>query len=255
MHEAGAEALAAAMQRGEEAPLGVWGEAAGALGVVGAALVQGFDMLAGDSPEKSARAPFTNSLGGSAPLARPFHKGPPGTARAPFGNLTNAQGGRLGRDPMEKSRALGAKTFKEFQRRKQERMAKAREGGGGSPSPTGSPQPPATPPQDGGQEEGAEGNAWGVRMPLWGGMSLAVTVEQEEQMLQSRTAEGGAAQSETPPACQEQPPPAPSVQSRQQKTSALGVLAPTAERHDTEGTQSRALEAEDHGSWETDGST
>ena len=251
MHEAGAEALAAAMQRGEEAPLGVWGEAAGALGVVGAALVQGFDMLAADSPEKSARAPFTNSLGGSAPLARPFHKGPPGTARAPFGNLTNAQGGRLGRDPMEKSRALGAKTFKEFQRRKQERMAKAREGGGGSPSPTGSPQPPATPPQDGGQEEGAEGNAWGVRMPLWGGMSLAVTVEQEEQMLQSRTAEGGAAQSETPPACQEQPPPAPSVQSRQQKTSALGVLAPTAERRDTEGTQSRALEAEDHGSWET----
>ena len=251
VHEAGAEALAAAMQRGEEAPLGVWGEAAGALGVVGAALVQGFDMLAADSPEKSARAPFTNSLGGSAPLARPFHKGPPGTARAPFGNLTNAQGGRLGRDPMEKSRALGAKTFKEFQRRKQERMAKAREGGGGSPSPTGSPQPPATPPQDGGQEEGAEGNAWGVRMPLWGGMSLAVTVEQEEQMLQSRTAEGGAAQSETPPACQEQPPPAPSVQSRQQKTSALGVLAPTAERRDTEGTQSRALEAEDHGSWET----
>ena len=130
MHGAGAEALAAAMQPGgEEAPLGVWGEAAGALGVVGAALVQGVDMLAGDSPDKGARAPFANSLGGSAPLARPFHKGPPGTARAPFGNLTNAQGGRLGRDPMEKSRALGAKTFKEFQRRKQERMAKAREGG------------------------------------------------------------------------------------------------------------------------------
>ena len=243
--------LAAAMQRGEEAPLGVWGEAAGALGVVGAALVQGFDMLAGDSPEKSARAPFTNSLGGSGPLARPFHKGPPGTARAPFGNLTNAQGGRLGRDPMEKSRALGAKTFKEFQRRKQERMAKAREGGGGSPSPTGTPQPPATPPQDGGQEEGAEGPAWGVRMPLWGGMSLAVTVEQEEQMLQSRTAEGGAAQSQTRPTCQDQHPPAPSAQSRQEKTSALGARAPTAERRDAAGTQSRASEAEDHGSWET----
>ena len=68
VHGAGAEALAAAMQPGgEEAPLGVWGEAAGTLGVVGAALVQGFDMLAGDSPDKGARAPFANSLGGSAP--------------------------------------------------------------------------------------------------------------------------------------------------------------------------------------------
>ena len=109
---------------------------------------------------------------------------------------------------MEKSRALGAKTFKEFQRRKQERMAKAREGGGaGGGSPTPTPQPPATPPQDGGEEEGAEGPAWGVRMPLWGGMSLAVTVEQEEQMLHSRDpAEDGAGQPPVPPKSQEQPP-------------------------------------------------
>ena len=231
MHGAGAEALAAAMQPGgEEAPLGVWGEAAGALGVVGAALVQGFDMLAGDSPDKGARAPFANSLGGSAPLARPFHKGPPGTARAPFGNLTNAQGGRLGRDPMEKSRALGAKTFKEFQRRKQERMAKAREGGGaGGGSPTPTPQPPATPPQDGGEEEGAEGPAWGVRMPLWGGMSLAVTVEQEEQMLHSRDpAEDGAGQPPVPTKSQEEPP----SEGRQEKASALGVATPAAESRD-----------------------
>ena len=250
MHGAGAEALAAAMQPGgEEAPLGVWGEAAGALGVVGAALVQGFDMLAGDSPDKGARAPFANSLGGSAPLARPFHKGPPGTARAPFGNLTNAQGGRLGRDPMEKSRALGAKTFKEFQRRKQERMAKAREGGGaGGGSPTPTPQPPATPPQDGGEEEGAEGPAWGVRMPLWGGMSLAVTVEQEEQMLHSRDpAEDGAGQPPVPTKSQEEPP----SEGRQEKASALGVATPAAESRDAAGTQSWGSGAEDPGSWET----
>ena len=238
-HDAGAQVLAPAVQRGAEPPLGVWGEAAGALGVMGAALVQGFDMLAGDSPEKGGPPPFSSSLGGSGPLARPFHKGAPGSARVPFGNLTNAPGGREGQDPTAKSRALGAKTFKEFQRRKQERLAKAAQGGGTGTPPAGSPQQPPTPPQQPSVDDGSDSASWGVRMPLWGGMSLAVTVEQEEELRLSYMDKVGG----------DERPPQELLSSKTEAAITEGALK--TEKRNALGFRGVEPEAEDQCAWET----
>ena len=238
-HDAGAQVLAPAVQRGAEPPLGVWGEAAGALGVMGAALVQGFDMLAGDSPEKGGPPPFSSSLGGSGPLARPFHKGAPGSARVPFGNLTNVPGGREGQDPTAKSRALGAKTFKEFQRRKQERLAKAAQGGGTGTPPAGSPQQPPTPPQQPSVDDGSDSASWGVRMPLWGGMSLAVTVEQEEELRLRRIDKVGG----------DERPPQELLPSENEAAITEGALK--TEKRNATGFRAVEPEAEDQCAWET----